>query len=466
MSQAGSGMRVRVRGALQGRHGVVFGDVNLREGRVTQSRDGTPQNPGAGGWLDAALQRWTAVPRRRNQASKSLRRVRWGAAHESVHKSTSGVTSHRWIWATSSRRQRMIDMLRHGTSRKVCDAVTKKGCDADEEAYLDAWRGDAAARDAEAARLDDSAVRRDAEEDEGRAKAPREAGQSRARRTARTRRCRASQSARPGAAARGDRHAPLPCPRRPRPPPTRRVDAVAAAAGCTLLSPGSTALLLAGGDVSRDSSRLSTATLESGCAEQRSRPCAPDRTHARRTAIATLVLPVPELRNDRDEREPIPGASTVLPWLALSGASSPLDHALLSPLRPRRAAPPSTAATPTRCSMAWSWIARRQRGGERRRSRSSVASIRIVSPSGRRFQTLCSALVIHSYGTAPPRARARGRPAGGGSSATSKTSVVARIVPGLLIDAMSWIRESALQHSQGSQSYAVERTASLATQRH
>ena len=30
--------------------GVVFGDVNLREGHVTQSRDGTPQNPGAGGW--------------------------------------------------------------------------------------------------------------------------------------------------------------------------------------------------------------------------------------------------------------------------------------------------------------------------------------------------------------------------------------------------------------------------------
>ena len=41
------------------------------------------------------------------------------------------------------------------TSRKVCDAVTKKGCDDDEAAYLDAWRGDAAARDAEAARLDD-----------------------------------------------------------------------------------------------------------------------------------------------------------------------------------------------------------------------------------------------------------------------------------------------------------------------
>ena len=41
-----------------------------------------------------------------------------------------------------------------------------------------------------------------------------------------------------------------------------------------------------------------------------------------------------------------------------------------------------------------------------RGSRSSVASIRIVSRSGRRFLSLFSALVIHSYGTAPPRARA------------------------------------------------------------
>ena len=38
---------------------------------------------------------------------------------------------------------------------KVCDAVTKAGCDDDESAYLDKWRRDAAARDAEAARLDD-----------------------------------------------------------------------------------------------------------------------------------------------------------------------------------------------------------------------------------------------------------------------------------------------------------------------
>ena len=47
----------------------------------------------------------------------------------------------------------MIDSVT--TSRKVCDAVTKKGFDEEEARYLDAWRGDAAARDAEAARLDD-----------------------------------------------------------------------------------------------------------------------------------------------------------------------------------------------------------------------------------------------------------------------------------------------------------------------
>ena len=47
----------------------------------------------------------------------------------------------------------MIDSVT--ASRKVCDAVTKTGCDAEEAPYLDAGRGDAAARDAEAARLDD-----------------------------------------------------------------------------------------------------------------------------------------------------------------------------------------------------------------------------------------------------------------------------------------------------------------------
>ena len=111
--------------------GVVFGDVNLREGRVTQSRDGTPQNPGAGGWPTLRYYNADTGP--------------GGAPVERI--TTQKICDEFKI------PQRMIDAVT--TSRKVCDAVTKKGCDDDEAAYLDAWRGDAAARDAEAARLDD-----------------------------------------------------------------------------------------------------------------------------------------------------------------------------------------------------------------------------------------------------------------------------------------------------------------------
>ena len=111
--------------------GVVFGDVNLREGRVTQSRDGTPQNPGAGGWPTLRYYNADTGP--------------GGAPVERI--------TNQKICDEFKIPQRMIDSVT--TSRKVCDAVTKKGCDDAESAYLDAWRGDAAARDAEAARLDD-----------------------------------------------------------------------------------------------------------------------------------------------------------------------------------------------------------------------------------------------------------------------------------------------------------------------
>ena len=111
--------------------GVVFGDVNLREGRVTQSRDGTPQNPGAGGWPTLRYYNADTGP--------------GGAPVERI--------TNQKICDEFKIPQRMIDSVT--TSRKVCDAVTKAGCDDDEVEYLDAWRGDAAARDAEAARLDD-----------------------------------------------------------------------------------------------------------------------------------------------------------------------------------------------------------------------------------------------------------------------------------------------------------------------
>ena len=106
--------------------GVVFGDVNLREGRVTQSRDGTPQNPGAGGWTTRRYYNADTGP--------------GGAPVERI--------TNQKICDEFKIPQRMIDSVT--TSRKVCDAVTKKGCDDDESAYLDKWRGDAAARDANA----------------------------------------------------------------------------------------------------------------------------------------------------------------------------------------------------------------------------------------------------------------------------------------------------------------------------
>ena len=106
--------------------GVVFGDVNLREGRVTQSRDGTPQNPGAGGWPTLRYYNADTGP--------------GGAPVERI--------TNQKICDEFKIPQRMIDSVT--TSRKVCDAVTKKGCDDDESAYLDKWRGDAAARDANA----------------------------------------------------------------------------------------------------------------------------------------------------------------------------------------------------------------------------------------------------------------------------------------------------------------------------
>ena len=113
--------------------GVVFGDVNLREGRVTQSRDGTPQNPGAGGW--PTLRYYNA------DTWKSRRRARRADRSSGSKK----------ICDEFKIPQRMIDAVT--TSRKVCDAVTKAGCDEDEVQYLDAWRGDAAARDAKAVEI-------------------------------------------------------------------------------------------------------------------------------------------------------------------------------------------------------------------------------------------------------------------------------------------------------------------------
>ena len=99
-----------------------------------------------------------------------------------------------------------------------------------------------------------------------------------------------------------------------------------------------------------------------------------------------------ELRHDRDEREQRdPGREHRQTELRVAvqfpRLGSDVDHAFLS-LRLR----PGDDAC----------VRRRPARG----SRSSVAIIRIGSPSGHRFLWLFSALGFHSYGTAPPRARA------------------------------------------------------------
>ena len=47
----------------------MFGDVNLKEGPVRVAADGTPQNPGAGGWPTL---RYFNARRRRLQARMAL----------------------------------------------------------------------------------------------------------------------------------------------------------------------------------------------------------------------------------------------------------------------------------------------------------------------------------------------------------------------------------------------------------
>jgi hypothetical protein len=90
--------------------------VNLKEGPVRVAADGTPQNPGAGGW--PTLRYFNAdtgpggavVPRKTQQKICDEFKV-----------------GERMIEATTE-------------CMKVCDAATGAGCAPDEVAFLDAWR--------------------------------------------------------------------------------------------------------------------------------------------------------------------------------------------------------------------------------------------------------------------------------------------------------------------------------------
>jgi len=111
---------------------VVFGDVNLREAPIRSAADGTPLNPGMGGW-----------PTLRYFNSET------GPGGAVVEQNT---------------KQKICDEFKDGArmveatkaSMKICDAVSGAGCDPDEVTYFDAWREQGkGAIAAEAARLAD-----------------------------------------------------------------------------------------------------------------------------------------------------------------------------------------------------------------------------------------------------------------------------------------------------------------------
>ena len=102
--------------------------MNLREAPIRAAADGTPQNPGAGGWPTLRYFNRETGP--------------GGAVVE--RKTTMKICDEFKDGA------RMIAAVRD--CMKVCDAATGDGCDDAEKAFFDAWRGKDVA--AELARVD------------------------------------------------------------------------------------------------------------------------------------------------------------------------------------------------------------------------------------------------------------------------------------------------------------------------
>ena len=106
--------------------------MNLREAPIRSARDGTPQNPGAGGW-----------PTLRYFNKET------GPGGAPVERKTAMKICDEFKDPT-----RMTDAVRG--CMKVCDAKTGEGCDDAEKAFFDAWKGkDKVALAAELARVDD-----------------------------------------------------------------------------------------------------------------------------------------------------------------------------------------------------------------------------------------------------------------------------------------------------------------------
>lgn len=95
--------------------GVVFGDINLRESPIRSAPDGTPMNPGAGGW--PTLRYFNAET---------------GVGGAPVERKTT-----QKICDEFKVPDRMIEATKE--CMKVCK-VSGEGCDDDEKAYLETWK--------------------------------------------------------------------------------------------------------------------------------------------------------------------------------------------------------------------------------------------------------------------------------------------------------------------------------------
>lgn len=96
---------------------VVFGDINLREAPIRTAADGTALNPGMGGWPT----------------------LRYFNAETGVGGAIVEQKTNQKICDEFKVGARMIEATKE--CMKMCDAKTGKGCDEEQLAFFDTWKG-------------------------------------------------------------------------------------------------------------------------------------------------------------------------------------------------------------------------------------------------------------------------------------------------------------------------------------
>jgi len=96
---------------------VVFADVNLSEDKVREGADGTPFNPGAGGW-----------PTIRHYNKET------GVGGAPYKKKTDSA-----MCDELKKDEYMQAYVEEAAGTALCDVATKAGCDAQQTEYIDKW---------------------------------------------------------------------------------------------------------------------------------------------------------------------------------------------------------------------------------------------------------------------------------------------------------------------------------------